>query len=52
LFNLLSNAIIISLLFKLLNSDLRIILLLILLISVALQVRRVTTENEGSRNLL
>ena len=35
-----------------LNSDLRIILLLILLISVALQVRRVTTENEGSRNLL
>lgn len=41
-----------SLLFKYLNSDLRIRLLLILLISVVLQVLQVTTEKEGSRNLL
>lgn len=41
-----------SLLFKFLNSALRIRLLLILLISVVLQVLQVTTEREGSQNLL
>lgn len=40
------------LLLKFLNSDLRIRLLLILLFSVVLQVLRVTTESEGSQNLL
>lgn len=41
-----------SLLFKCLNSDLGISLLLILLISVVLQVLQATTGKEGSQNLL